>query len=741
MNKMIFLLILSILSITLIGCGDEHDPINGFLETYVEESIADIPEIENDSEYVQYKGFEKKGGLTEEGFYKSEDVDDSILKKQDLNHISFGKNSFISIEYYSDPEMTTIIDKDDCYMSGDDCIYYSVESIQNPNTDAYSFSGFKVLRVDDDGTFSTLSDNSTTSEDLAFQIPSDFKGEEISLLPLGQYEERIIILDDYFKDINGQANSIDGSWRINDTETDEGSISIDATTPYTVSYQYNPVEYEYVYSSPDCLYNNQTTGEITFEEFTADQGINNISIELRKRGEGLLFDPSKYLIDHADIEYSYLGETILEPRPIPDGDFIDYRITNVEDGYRLTVDSIGRIDIGSDIRNTIQKFVCAQKEVLVKLPQPKRGGSIAYLLDNKEITDNQIITLVGNVIRMKFYPKNGWSCKEEDNLIYRVIDKEVQTVTLDGRSVENAFFESDFLPTLKLKLDKSVGTMKFSIEASGIDDVTNVTDLTFSDAKYAFEGKIATGEDLRISVNGAKKDNTAVKFTIEKKKDNGDKSVDIQYTYKSPSHVDVVLYDVNDSTITDEIEICAEIVDVIKIETSPIQNAYINLSTNDLTKNRVLKEGDYIEDNRSVELKIVPKTGYYIQGSDSDKYYVDAMKYSKYVSDLKSIIEKHPAKRICHVTLSSEDEYGNVSYKIDGNTVTPGQFNLREESKLEMIYEITDDKHTIMRNDDGFFENIWNKTKSKTKESITIPIGAGLDNQTIRRKDYIKVQE
>lgn len=182
-------------------------------------------------------------------------------------------------------------------------------------------------------------------------------------------------------------------------------------------------------------------------------------------------------------------------------------------------------------------------------------------------------------------------------------------------------------------------------------------------------------------------------------------------------------------------------VNVVAFSSRDIENGKVTIETADLTNNRYLGAGDVIESSRKIKIAVSANDGYYIKDSGKTEIYTETMKYSKYVSDVQKILDKHPVKKLCNVTLDVTDAYGTVTYKIDGKSVINGTYGLKEEQKLEMVYEITDGKHIIVREGANWIESSWNKTKSKTKETVEIPITNELDGNTVKRETYIHIKD
>lgn len=733
-------LFLGLCMIMLAGCGKKEDAISTYLNSYIEDSVMKASNIETDEGYQKYKEISQDDVINSEGYYSSDDVDYSVLEDSDAVHVTFATNSYITVAYFDDPAKSSLLDLGGAYLHGNDCIYAELVEINNPNTDAYKFSGFEVWEFDENGKKKRELETESSDDGLIYQIPMEFKGREIAIIPLGEYVPRNIELKDYYKDNNGVERSLAGTWDINGDKTTNNSTSLSPVAPYTVTYMYDPNAYVFVSSDPICLHNNEIDGIVSFEEFSADQEINSFSVELHKKSGDQEFDPDKYKVEHAKIEYKYQGVTITEPTFIPNGSKISYEVKDVDSGYWVPGgNKRGEIEISS-VSEVISNLVCKEEKVKVTLPQPEKGGTITYSMDGNTLTGGSVEALIGAEISMTFKSKNGWTCEFKDGTVYKVTNKEVQRINVDGKDVNNIFTEQQYKPLVTLTIDKSVGLYTdFTIDT--VDG--KKTGLNLEDAKKnkdVFSEEVGTKNDLTIyAANGALLDGEALKFEIQKETVDGTKETDIQYLQKIPESLKISLYISNSSTVYKSVKVTASKVNVVPYKGTSVENGFVSIKTTDISNNRYLKDGDVIEDSRKIEVSVSAKYGYYVKDSGKTEIYSDMMKYSKYVDDISSILSKHPVKKYCKLTLDTTDQYGTVTFKIDGKVVEPGQYNLKEEQKLEVSYEITDGKHVIAREAANWADGIWDKAKSKTKESATISITSALDERKVTRDMYIKV--
>ncbi len=729
----------------LAGCGKKEDAISSFIHSRMEDAVMNESAIAADASYVRYEQISEEEVISDEGFFYSDEVDYSVLEDTDAVHVTFAVNSYITVQYYDDPAMTSPLNEGGAYLHAGDCIYADIQEIHNPNTEAYQFSDFEVWEYNEDGQKEEKLESASSEDGLVYQIPTDFQGREIAIVPLGEYTARNIVLNDYYLDSNGTETALPGIWNVNGEETTGQSASVSPVAPCTVTYTYDPNVYVFVSSEPACLYNNETDGVVSFEEYAADQNMDGFSVELHKKSGDQEFDPARYPVEHADIVYQYQGVVIEDPIAIPSDGKITYEITNVEEGYWVPDSGAlkGEIEVGS-VAEITSNLVCKKEKVKVTLPQPKKGGVITYSLDGKTLTGESVETMIGSEIVMTFQCKNGWTCDAADGTAYTVTEKEVQRITVEGKDVNDIFSEQQYKPDVSITIDKSVGIYtEFSVSAAGIDEKESA--LKLEDPKKKLERtfeEVGTKDDLTLTAsNGALLEGEALRIEIQKEIVNGSTEKDIRYLQKLPESLTISLYNADSSAVYKTVELIVSKVQVISFSSSAIANGSIAVETTDLTVNRYLRDGDVIEESRKVKLTISAKSGYYVKDSGKTEDYSDTMKYAKYVSDLDKINSKHPIKKLIRVTLDAADPYGTVTYEIDGKAVEAGAYALEEEQKLEMSYEITDGKHVIAREGEGLLKNSLNKVKSKTKETREIQIMPSLDGVKITRETYIKLND
>jgi hypothetical protein len=349
---------------------------------------------------------------------------------------------------------------------------------------------------------------------------------------------------------------------------------------------------------------------------------------------------------------------------------------------------------------------------------------------------------------MDFVHWEGWIRKVPDGTTYKATEdlNQTSTVILDNTKIEvdNVFNEKDtHKPNLTVVLNKSVGTaIDVSVSPSGN---TN-SDIKYQDTalknNYKKEfGKIGTEKGVAISFsNDSVRSGQALKIVTNKIYQDSKETVqETKYVTQIPTTEKFDIYSdkeiATSNVYYEDIEITVSLVDVITYEPKNIDNATISLEYKDTET--LLKAGDLIDDDREVVVRITPDNGYYLSGSKniSDGVYENTMTFKKYTSDIDKILGKdHQIKKIYTITLNDEDNYGKVTYKLNGTEVS-GSIKVKEGDKLEIGYEITDNNYEVDNS------GIFSFTKNKNKKSITITISSDHNGKTINRADYIDVKK
>lgn len=361
MKKKILILILLVVCLMLSGCSN----VNEYLTGKLEEITLEKAEILEDQDYLDYQSLKISGLLDNNGTYlgvneiKGADSDEAELSGQ--IHVTFAENSHIRFTYYFDAEHTEQIDTSSCYLNPGDCIYASEPNIFEAYSDKYEFKEFRILKY--------VSNNQPESfavglgnDNLVYEIPVDYAGDKLSVLPLGRYDARVLTLDDYYLSDDGDEVEFHGTWWIDSDRFSETTAEIDSTVDYKVIYDYSDyADYYYFVKSVPEPFSTDDSGIIEFSKSTPQNGNENFYVLLHK-----------YIsVRVANINYSIFKQNIIKSLSVNGnaqdivkkkefsleklkcGDTITIRIDN---GYKVTARGL-EISNPIDVENgTVQEY-------------------------------------------------------------------------------------------------------------------------------------------------------------------------------------------------------------------------------------------------------------------------------------------------------------------------------------------------------------------------------------------------
>ena len=413
--------------------------------------------------------------------------------------------------------------------------------------------------------------------------------------------------------------------------------------------------------------------------------------------------------------------------PMEDGCLVEIKIPSDFKGKELSMEPLGRY------------------RVTVSLKQPDFGGKINYYVEGKEITDSEYETYCRTVITMNFEPWEGWMCEYNDGVEYIVGASDSQTIDINGMEVNNVFTEDEnHKPELYVTLEKSVGEdMEFYFEVSGLDSSTKPykykRSMFRNDCKIIDGEKIGTGKPIVFSIkNKAIPSGKAVKIVVTKT-DMGGKTETAEIRYvddltelQEPIYIYKATEIATSTKLYSSIGIRISIVEVTSFtKASASENTVLTVYHEGTMEE--LNQGDLIEESQNVVVKLVPSTDYYIVGGNNNEKteYQETMKYSQYVKEIESLIDKHYAEKICTVNLDTSDSFAKYVYTYCGVELM-GMVKVKAGEEITLEYEITEDGYKLTEGAGGLFG--FGKSYKKVTKKITLT--ADLDGKTITKEDF-----
>lgn len=276
MKKRILLSSLGLcLTLTLTGCVG----VNGALERKMLEQ-AGITAEEN---YQSYESYRQEGKLTAQGYYSEvafEAEEDESGAAEGAAHVSFARNGYLEVRYFTDAAHTQEITDQAAYFEVGQKIYAAV-SVHSAPASTYTFSAFRLYRFTEEGR-EQVATLPVGENGPVLEIGSDMQGGDFALEPIGSYGSRKLTLRDYYSDDAGSEHELDGTWRVDEKATTAAEAEIGPTASAIISYEYDNEEYFYLSSSPKCYYNSHEDGIVIFEQLSPTQAGGDYSVELHQ---------------------------------------------------------------------------------------------------------------------------------------------------------------------------------------------------------------------------------------------------------------------------------------------------------------------------------------------------------------------------------------------------------------------------------------------------------------------------
>ena len=286
-TKKLTIFIFAVLLFVLCGC----ETVNTLL--------LQISGVKSDASYQKYVELRDNGELDEKGLYQSEElaaIKAAAAKKPDGTiHVTFAVNELIGFTYYRDEAMTEALDTNSCWLNPGDKIYVSAPDLSNAPV-LYRFSYFQVrTRVSEAAKWHDAA-AVETAPGLVYEIPADFRGTDISILPMGNYEKRKIILSarDGDEELRG-----DYYWTVNGEAYGNTTVEVDAQKTVEVVYHYETLKdnYYFVSSDPECFnckdISENSNGTLTFYEAPSDKDEVTYTVQLHPYTSLLIHNGAK----------------------------------------------------------------------------------------------------------------------------------------------------------------------------------------------------------------------------------------------------------------------------------------------------------------------------------------------------------------------------------------------------------------------------------------------------------------
>ncbi len=356
--------------------------VNNALVEGTEDVLLLLSGVPFDESYRQYVDLRDNGELNEKGLYQSEELQElqaaAAVKPDGTVHVSFSVNELIGFNYYLDEAMTEELDPNSCWLNPGDKIYVSEPDYSKAPV-LYRFSHFQVRsRVTEAAEWRDAA-KVETAPGLVYEIPVDFKGTDISILPMGYYEPRTLILSAR----DGDHELRGGYWTVNGEEYGNTTVKVDAQKTCEVVYHYEKLkDYYFVSSDPECFYYKDNkdsdqayieddSGTVTFDETPSDKAEVTYTVQLHPYASLLIQNGvEKSLVDKVVSIFSDSDESLFElENVIQEMALNGKRVVNKLTGKEGHLDKLKagdelRIRVHTDLKMTGSGVTISQPEIL-----------------------------------------------------------------------------------------------------------------------------------------------------------------------------------------------------------------------------------------------------------------------------------------------------------------------------------------------------------------------------------------
>lgn len=232
-------------------------------------------------DYRAYLALKEQGQLDAQGRYQDEEV---LAGRGDRARVTFAQNAYLPFTYYRDAERTQQIDPNDGYLAGGESVYASDPRVDNPYSNCYAFSGFRVWQIAEDGERHEIRAGGEDPH-LVLTVPADSANAEFVIEPLGAYVPRTLHLSDSYDDGKGETRELNGRWSVEGGESVTGlTMQVNPLGTYRVVYDFGDYKRDYYVekTEPKAFFVDDEDGTVTFAETSASDRLDSYAVKLHR---------------------------------------------------------------------------------------------------------------------------------------------------------------------------------------------------------------------------------------------------------------------------------------------------------------------------------------------------------------------------------------------------------------------------------------------------------------------------
>lgn len=204
-------------------------------------------------------------------------------------HITFAENYNLDISYFSDEACSIPLSTENCRLNQGDKIYASLPAVKNAKSNLYRFDCFRIWSHNEDGSKNELIAKSDDAGGLVWTVPEDFTGTEISVEPLGGFEQRKLKFSTYSLDENLKEVELQGKWLVNG----KSNAEVSPVESYKVVFDYSDYSdfHYFVSSTPKCFKNNESDCRVVFPEADSLNPVDTYTVQMHPYFSLRIIDP------------------------------------------------------------------------------------------------------------------------------------------------------------------------------------------------------------------------------------------------------------------------------------------------------------------------------------------------------------------------------------------------------------------------------------------------------------------
>ena len=352
-NPGIILILILILMVILSGCS--------VIEERISREMWERSGVAGEMSYIQYQQMLSADALDEDGTYHSSELEQYELGqiRNGSVHVSFARNDYLFIEYFSDPDLTVKLETYQCRLDPGDPIYAAEPKVTNPVSSLYHFSEWRIVELDENGNVAKHLASVQDPSGEIYRIPEDFSGSELAIIPLGEYRDRTIMMNAVYRHQDGTKELLgNGYWSVDGKQYGNGSIKQNPLESGYVTYDYSSYQDGWYFdgSTPDHYWENSTDKKITF--LTSIKDPEYIEYEIR-------LHPYGNMTIRNGVSYQNVLDSFIDSAATIFGNKSVIETQNIID--LVQVNGISAVNNFSDTELNIPKLR-AGDEVLIRVP-------------------------------------------------------------------------------------------------------------------------------------------------------------------------------------------------------------------------------------------------------------------------------------------------------------------------------------------------------------------------------------